>query len=130
MPTWCTEGPFQHACKRRRRSGPAFASSLALFAFQAAFLLSTAIAGTGFSAEVQYPRSAYLGSLLERSYVRCVRESTQRLGYSLTDEQLTVQVAFAKDDWTMLPDLAVENAPTERIGRLRYIKCSWFLSRE
>lgn len=92
-----------------------------------------AIAGPGPDHNTQaagandFPAWPQYVQLLERSYVRCLRQQFAANGYTLTRQQEESAVFFERDVWglTLLP-IDIASAPTEREGTITFIRCSWF----
>jgi len=69
-------------------------------------------------------------SLLERSYVRCVRERLAAIDIVLSAEEERLMLLYQRDTWTMLTPQDVARAPLKTgDGRTPFIDCSWFLPR-
>jgi hypothetical protein len=72
-------------------------------------------------------RSAEQVSLLERSYVRCVRERYKAAGLPMSAGLEYSMLLHQRDLWGQaLPDPDLTAAPLERIGRRSFIQCAWF----
>jgi hypothetical protein len=80
----------------------------------------------------QLPRNFWLSagsvSLLERSYLRCLRTQLETTGTVLTAEEEAITLLHQRDAWAgAAPAFDFSNAPLQRVGRQLYISCSWFL---
>jgi hypothetical protein len=64
--------------------------------------------------------------LLERSFLKCVRQKLATIGAVLTAEEEAAILAYQRDEWAMAASLDLASAPIHRVGRLTFIECSWF----